>query len=288
MKYKISNSYLEVEIIDIGAELCSLKKINDSLEYIWQGNPEYWKRHAPILFPIVGKLINGIYTYEDKSYEISQHGFARDKVFSVEKHDKDNIIFKLTSDADALKIYPFEFELYLGYELKDKSLEISYKVVNKTNGEMLFSIGAHPAFNWPLENGKKEDYYFEFKDVSSLNTLPIHLGGIGNIKIPVEMDKDKIWLNEKVFEKDALIFDDLKTNYVAFKNRIDDRSVEVFFDGFPYIGLWSKPTGAPFICIEPWYGIADFQGHSQKLNEKAGINVLKEIEIFNASYIINI
>ncbi len=288
MKYTIKNDYLEVKINDFGAELCSLKKVDSDIEYIWQGDPLHWRRHAPILFPIVGKLLDNKYTYGDNTYEMTQHGFARDNEFTIEEQREDFVLFKFSSNEDTIKKYPFEFDLYLGYELDKNTLELSYKVVNRTSGEMIFGIGAHPAFNWPLENGKKEDYYFEFKDISELKTLPISSQGIVEEKEIVKTDGNKLWLSEEVFKNDALVFDDLKVDYVGLKNTVDDHAVEVYFDNFPYVGLWSKPTGAPFICIEPWIGIADFVGHNQKLEEKKGMNLLKESEVFEASYIIKI
>ena len=212
----------------------------------------------------------------------------RDNEFEVYSQEEDKIVFKFTSNEETLKKYPFEFELYLGYELIDDTLKLTYRVVNPSDKEMLFSIGAHPAFNWPIENGEKEDYYFEFKGEEKLATLPFLPEGIGTDKIPVELKDSKLMLSEEVFKNDALIFEDLKEDYVALKNTVDDRKVEVEFKGFPYLGLWSQPTGAPFVCIEPWHGIADFVGHNQQLEDKKGMNKLKAHEEFNSYYTIKI
>jgi galactose mutarotase-like enzyme len=288
MQHKISNDFIKVSIKDFGAELCSLKKTNDSIEYIWQGNEKYWNRHAPILFPIVGKLLDDEYTYENKTYKMGQHGFARDRVFEVFTKEDDYICFKLQSSEDTLEIYPFKFELYLGYRLIKSSLEVSYKVVNKSHDEMLFSMGAHPAFNWSLEKGNKENYYFEFEDTKELERLPLTNKGISDKSIILNLDNNKLQLNEELFKDDALVIENLKNKTITLKNSKENKTIKMSFEGFPYLGLWSKPSGAPFICIEPWQGIADFIGHNKKLEDKKGIITLSENEIFENSYTISI
>jgi galactose mutarotase-like enzyme len=288
MKYHISNDFIEISIKDLGAELCSLKKKNDSTEYIWQGDEKYWNRHAPILFPIVGKLLYNEYTYDNKTYKMRQHGFARDKVFEVFTKEDDYICFKLEDSTDTLEIYPFNFELYLGYRLIKNSLEISYKVVNKSQQKMYFSIGAHPAFNWPLEKGNKNDYYFEFENTKELERLPLTVDGISNQKEIINLENNKLALSENLFKDDALVIQNLKNKTITFKNSKDDKSIKMSFEGFAYLGLWSKPSGAPFICIEPWHGIADFVSHNKKLENKKGIITLLENEIFESSYTISV
>ncbi|WP_375724145.1 aldose 1-epimerase family protein [Arcobacter sp. KX21116] len=288
MKYHISNDFIEISIKDLGAELCSLKKKNDSTEYIWQGDEKYWNRHAPILFPIVGKLLDNEYTYMNKTYKMRQHGFARDRVFEVFTKEDEYICFKLKDSTDTLEIYPINFELYLGYRLIKNSLEISYKVVNKSQQKMYFSIGAHPAFNWPLEKGNKNDYYFEFENTKELERLPLTVDGISHQKEILNLENNKLALDEKLFKDDALVIQNLKNKTITFKNSKDDKSIKMSFEGFDYLGLWSKPSGAPFICIEPWHGIADFIGHNKKLENKKGIITLSKNEIFESSYTISV
>jgi galactose mutarotase-like enzyme len=288
MQHILSNDFIEVSIKEFGAELNSLKKRNEPLEYIWQGDEKYWNRHAPILFPIVGKLLDNEYIYENKTYKLGQHGFARDKLFEVFVKEDDYICFKLESSNDTLEIYPFYFELYLGYKLIKNSLEISYKVVNKSQKKMPFSIGAHPAFYWPLEKEKKENYYFEFENTKELERLPLTVAGISNKKEIIKLENNKLALNEGLFKDDALVIQNLENKTITFKNSQDNKSIKMSFEGFPYLGLWSKPTGAPFICIEPWCGVADFIGHNKKLEDKKEIITLLENEIFQSSYTISI
>jgi galactose mutarotase-like enzyme len=288
MKYTIKNDYIEAVIKDDGAELCSLKRSGDSVEYMWQGDPKFWNRHAPVLFPIVGKLHNNKCYYNGQTYQMTQHGFARDQKFTVKEQTENFISFSFCSTAETRTKYPFDFELILSYKLNNNKLEVIYEVINETDGEMLFSIGAHPAFNWPLDDGAKEEYFFEFDNLTELEALPLTADGISNNKVPVKMESNRIPLSEQTFENDAIILNNPDVKSVTFRNSKSSRFVKMNFAGFPYLGLWSKPEGAPFICIEPWYGIADFEGHNQQLKDKRGIIKLDKDENFHASYEIEI
>ena len=288
MEYKISNNFISATIKDFGAELCSLKRNAVDTEYIWQADENFWGRHSPILFPIVGKLIDDEYIYENKTYRMGQHGFARDNIFKLYESKKNYLCFKLEQNEQTLEKYPFNFELYLSYKLFENNLKISYKVINKSNKTMPFSIGAHPAFNWPLDNERKQDSYFEFKDAEKLERLPLTKNGISEDKETISLCNNIMALNKKVFKNDALVLENLKNKTILLKNDLNDKFIKVEFEGFPYLGLWSKPHGAPFICIEPWHGIADFMDHNKKIEEKKGIKFLKRDEIFETNYTITI
>ncbi len=288
MEYKISNNFICASIKDFGAELCSLKRIGVDTEYIWQADTNYWGRHAPILFPIVGKLLDDEYIYNNKTYKMGQHGFARDNIFTLFEKKKNYLCFKLEQNEQTLEKYPFAFELYLSYQLLENSLKIGYKVINKDDKTMPFSIGAHPAFNWPLDNERKNDSYFKFYEIKELERFPLTKDGISDKKEKVFLDKEKLSLNKKVFKDDALVLENLKNKTILFANDINDKFIRVEFEGFPYLGLWSKPSGAPFICIEPWHGIADFIDHNKNLEEKKGIIFLEKNKVFESSYSISI
>lgn len=182
MEYKISNNFISATIKDFGAELCSLKRNAVNTEYIWQADDNYWGKHSPILFPIVGKLIDDEYMYEGNTYSMGQHGFARDNIFKLQEKKKNYLCFKLEQNEQTLEKYPFRFELYISYKLLENSLKISYKVINKSDKTMPFSIGAHPAFNWPLDNERKNDCYFKFFDIDELQRLPLKKHGISEKK----------------------------------------------------------------------------------------------------------
>ena len=288
MNYEIKNEYIKAKIKSFGAELNSLQKIDDSLEYIWQGDKEFWARHSPILFPIVGRLKNDSYFYKNQKYNMSQHGFARDKEFEIVEKKDDFIEFKLSSDEKTLKIYPFSFELYLSYKLERNSLIVSYKVINKSDEKMLFSIGAHPAFNWSLEKDlKKEDYFLEFEINNSKRYFLNELGLVFD-SIDLKFEDKKLFLNEELFKNDALVFNDLNIKNLTFKNIRNENFIKLNFENFPYLGIWSKPSGSPFLCIEPWFGVADENSSNQNLEEKKGMITLDKDEIFSCFYSVEI
>lgn len=288
MEYKIANNFISASIKDFGAELCSLKRNAIDTEYIWQAEEKYWNRHSPVLFPIVGKLLDDEYIYENKTYKMSQHGFARDNLFTVCEQSKTKVCFKLEENELTLEKYPFAFELYISYELLENSIKISYKVVNKNNKTMPFSIGAHPAFNWPLANEKKNNSYFKFTNTKELERLPLKENGISDEKEIITLCKEKLLLNKKTFKEDALVIENLKEKTILFANNLNDKFIKVDFENFDYLGLWSKPSGAPFICIEPWCGVADFINHNKNIQEKKAIKILEINEIFELSYTISI
>ena len=297
MNYEIKNEHIKVKIKSFGAELNSLQKIDEDLEYIWQGDSKYWNRHSPILFPIVGRLKNDSYTYQNQKYNMTQHGFARDKEFEVIKNEADFMEFRLKSDEKTLLIYPFLFELYISYTLVKTKLIISYKVVNKNADEMLFSIGAHPAFNWTLtDESKKEDYFLEFEDIKTTKRYFLNNLGLVYKNEDLEIKNNKILLNEELFKNDALVFNDANIKTVSLKNKNenknenkkDNRIIKVDFESFPYLGIWSKPSGAPFICIEPWFGLADEENSNQKLKNKKGMIRLEKDEVFSCFYSVEI
>lgn len=288
MNYEIKNEFIKAKIKSFGAELNSLQKCGENLEYIWQGDAKYWARHSPILFPIVGRLKEDSYFYKNQKYNMSQHGFARDKEFEIVKNEADFIEFKLCSDEKILEIYPFDFELYLSYRLEKNSLIISYKVKNKSDEKMLFSIGAHPAFNWSLEKDlKKEDYFLEFEVNNSKRYFLNELGLVYD-SMDLEFEEKKLFLNEELFKNDALVFNDLNIKNLIFKNIKNENFIKLNFENFPYLGIWSKPSGAPFLCIEPWFGVADENSSNQNLEEKKGMITLDKDEIFSCFYSIEV
>ena len=289
MNYEIKNEHIKAKIKSFGAELNSLQKCAEELEYIWQGDSKYWNRHSPILFPIVGRLKNDSYTYQNQKYNMTQHGFARDKEFEVIKNEVDFIEFRLKSDEKTLEIYPFSFELYLSYKLEKNSLIVSYKVINKSDDKMLFSIGAHPAFNWTLkEDEKKEDYFLQFENIKQTKRYFLNDKGLVYNHEDLKIIDNKIALNEELFKNDALVFEDLNIKTLTLKNSINENYIKLNFENFPYLGIWSKPTGAPFICIEPWFGVADDENSNQNFEDKKGIITLEKDEIFSCFYIIEI
>jgi len=288
-RIKISNGLVEAQFKAKGAELCSFKFVDDPVEYIWYGKPELWGRQAPILFPIVGRLLGNKCQIAGEEYHMGQHGFARDQVFEVIMRNEDQVAFSLRSNEETRKMYPFDFELVLSYKLVDDTLVLGYEVKNLDNDEMYFSIGAHPGFNCPLVEGEAmEDYVLDFYETQKLESLSITAQGISKEKYLVAEEARTIGLSNKLFDRDALVLDNLKVDKVGIRSGKHNRGVSVEFDGFPYVGIWSLAEPAPFVCIEPWYGIADFVGSNGVYEEKIGVNKLKGKGIFKTEYSIKI
>lgn len=284
MIHIIENSFIEVQIKEFGAELCSLKKKNDDYEYIWQADEKYWGRYSPILFPIVGKLIDDEYFYNGKIYKMSQHGFARDMLFELYHKENDQISLGLKSSEQTFSIYPFNFELIITYKLIKNSLNVEYKVINHTNNKMLFSIGAHPAFNW----NREKKAYLEFFSTKQLERVPLTPLGLSSKKKIIILENNKLQLNDALFKDDAVVVENLKNKSIIFKNTQNNKNIKVSFEKFPYLGIWSKPTGASFICIEPWYGVADEIEHNKQFEKKKGIISLEPNKVFESNYQISI
>ena len=178
---------------------------------------------------------------------------------------------------------------YIYLKLEKNSLIISYKVINKSDDKMLFSIGAHPAFNWTLkEDEKKEDYFLEFENIKETKRYFLNDLGLLYKKEDLKIIDNKIPLNEKLFKNDALVFNDVNIKIITLKNSNNENFVKLNFKNFPYLGIWSKPSGSPFICIEPWFGIADDENSIQNFEEKKGLITLKKDEVFSCFYSIGI
>ncbi len=211
MKTVIKNTFLTATINSFGAELCSLKN-NENKEYIWEGNPDFWGKHSPILFPIVGTLKNNSYQYNETEYHLSRHGFARDMDFELVDKKENSVTFSIQSSEETLKVYPFIFELQIIYTLDENSLNIEYKVINNGKSKMPFSIGAHPAFALP---GNFENYAIQFEKEESLEYYLLENDLISNKTKTLEVQNKLVPLNYELFENDALIFKTLESNSVT-------------------------------------------------------------------------
>jgi galactose mutarotase-like enzyme len=286
--YKINDGIVEAAIDSFGAELKSLILIDKNEEFMWDANPEFWGRTSPVLFPVVGGLKEKKYTYKGKTYEMGQHGFARDNEFQMIEKNESKIKFMLTSNEKIKEIYPFDFRFYMEYSLKDGKLNIEYKVENLEDDEMYFSVGAHPAFATPTNDEIKfSDYYLEFEKNETTSIFP--LDGRYISRNTVEFFKDEKILNlvEDSFKNDAIIFKDLNSKIVSLKCKKNTKVVTMDYSGFEYIAFWNK-VGAEFVCLEPWNGIADFTDASGKLEEKDGIIKLEGKGIYTVNLGISI
>ena len=270
----LSNNKISASINTIGAELIRLEK--DNQNYIWTVNETYWNKTSPILFPIVGRLKNDAYTIADKKYELPRHGFARNFEFQILNQTENSVVFVLESNSETLKNYPFEFQLQLEYELAGNELKMNYSVENRSEVTMPFSIGAHPAF--AIEDSFS-DYSLQFNEAEEFVSYELENEQFNNSFRKINSENGQINLNYSLFEKDALVFKHLKSNELILLNK-NKPVLSVQFEGFPYLGIWTKPN-APFLCIEPWCGLADNANHNGNIEEKEGINLLQPQEVFS-------
>jgi len=276
----MEDKMLEITSKKEGAELTSIKV--DGEEKLHDGK-EFWNRQVPILFPIVGKLKDGKTIIENKTYEMGQHGFARDLTFECVKYQEAIQEYKLMSNEETLKKYPYQFVLTVRYQTKpkDNTVIVSYEVENIDSRNILFGIGGHPAFKCDYSSG---GYEIEFeKQEDEIGILELEDGLITRARLKEEIIKDnKISLTENSFDRDAIIMQNVKSNKITLKEN-GNPILDFDFTGFPYLAIWSK-KGAPFVCIEPWYNTADYKDTIGIFEEKTKIIKLGIKEKFKCKY----
>lgn len=285
----LENNFLKLNVAELGAEMRSLQTKSNQRDYLWQANADYWARTAPVLFPIVGKVKDNVYQSEEKTYTISQHGFARDRVFGLIDKTASTIVFQLESDDESLKYYPYKFVLTISYTLKERSVWVHYKVHNSDQKNIWFSIGAHPGFAILVnEDEVLDDYFLEFSGDESLSQLHLEKGLIvEKEKSTFSLNNKRLGLNAHIFDQDALIFETVQSEKVFIVNKRGDYKLSVSVQPFPYLGIWAKP-GAPFVCIEPWFGLADPVSGSAALQTKPAILSLQPGQDFACGFEIQI
>ena len=287
MRYTLENETLKVEIDSFGAEIKSIRKVSDDREYMWCGDPKYWGRTSPVLFPFVGAPRNKEYRYEGKTYAMGQHGFARDMEFELELSEQGSIWFVLSSTEETYAKYPFHFKLHIGYALRENEVRVLWKVENTDSRPMYFSIGAHPAFLCPIHGeGDKLGYGLKFGGL----TDELHHHGNTPEGMAV-MENEVLALTDGAvrftpgfFDKCTYMVEGAQTGEVSLLDRDGEAYVTVRFDA-PLFAVWS-PEGkdAPFVCIEPWYGRCDAVDFEGSLAERAYENELAPDGAFTASY----
>jgi galactose mutarotase-like enzyme len=287
--YTIEDQQLRISIQPKGAELQSIFHKGHQTEYMWNGDPAFWGKHSPLLFPIVGTLKENTYYYNGKPYQLSRHGFARDREFALKAQSADAITFVLRSDEASLKIFPFAFELSVSYRVAAGALTTTYAVTNPDKTPLYFSVGGHPAFRVPLAPGTTyTDYYLEFGQTEQAPRWPISKDGLIEPEpLPLLNGARKLPLTKDLFAKDALVFKGLHSNSVTLRSDRTERGLTMQFPGFPFLGIWAAP-GADFVCIEPWCGIADAVNTDQQLTEKEGINQLDGGGRFERSWTLSV
>lgn len=272
MIYTAENEFFTLGVKEMGAELTSLKSKKTGIEYIWDGNTDIWYGQSPILFPVIGRLLDDKYRLNGKEYSMEKHGIVRKKPFKLVEQTSDSLIFLQSDDENSLKIYPYHFDLFVTFKLNAQSLEVTHKVVNKNNCVMYYSFGAHPAFNCKIGD------YLEFDNVqkSVLNEQIDKESYLIDNQVELLKDEKRITLEKNTFDNDALILSGYTDKVISLKSDNHNRVVRFHFDS-PVLGIWAKPN-APYVCIEPWWGINDNRDKKADLSEKRGIMSLNANE----------
>lgn len=280
--YAFGDSALTAKVSEKGAELVSLT-LADGMDVLWNAGPE-WARHSPVLFPIVGRLPEDTAVVDGVRYHLTQHGFARDRQFRWVETRPDGCVLELHEDDASLALFPFRFRLWIEYTVADGELTVRYTVRNPDEKKVLpASLGAHPAFRWPLHAGDaREDYRLVFEENEPEPIRRVAGGLLAAAAYPTPVRGRELALDDSLFADDAVIFDHLHSRSLTF-GRPGATGLRISWQGFPELGVWTKP-GAPFLCIEPWHGYATPQGFAGDLREKPGLFHLQPGEEWTASW----
>ena len=286
MNYTIENDKIKLTVSEHGAEIKSLIRKSDNTEMMWQADSAFWGRTSPVLFPLVGNYYDKKSVYNGKTYEMGQHGFARDMDFELVKESTDELEFQL-KDSEASKIkYPFSFALTLSYKITGATVNVGWKVENTNNETMYFSIGGHPAFNCDLDT-----YTLRFEKNGNANSeITVNIiandgsGCLGSEQSTFKLDNGVLHMSDELFSRDALIIENQQSDAVTLVDPAGKDVLTVAFTASLF-GVWS-PVGkhAPFVCIEPWYGRCDRVGFNQKLEEREYGNTLSAGDTFAVNY----
>ena len=295
--FTLENDELLVTVARRGAELTRIYDKKADREVLWCAEPSVWNRHAPVLFPCVGKCYEGAYVHDGKEYGMTPHGFARDMDFEPLLCDMDECWFRLKDTPETYEKYPFHFEVEIGHRLEGRTIEVMWKVANTDSGEMLFMMGGHPAFQVP-EGKNIYDFTFEFNRrgcregqfTDCLHYLAPNANGYekeelqGNLKL----SEGRVPLTKGFFDTAlTYMFDEAQVSSVSL---MVDGSPYVTLEcsDFPYLGIWTMEATHPFVCLEPWYGICASDGYKGELKDRRGIISLPGWENWQKSYQIRV
>ncbi|BDU76156.1 aldose 1-epimerase family protein [Mesoterricola sediminis] len=268
--YTIASDELTAAVRTAGAELCRLRT-RKGLSLLWGGDAAVWARQAPNLFPVVGGLKDDTLRHKGRAHSMPKHGFARDREWTLKRLCGHEVVLRLRDDEGTRAMYPFAFDLLVTFRLDGEALRVQYDLTNPGDAPLLASLGAHPAFRWPLAEGAPRDRHrilFERPETPFLPVLDARgLFGPGNMPSP--LNHRELRLSDAVFREDALVFNPVESRHVRYSGP-GTPVVEVSWEGFHQLGIWSKP-GAGFVCIEPWRGFASPASFDGEFGEKPGV-----------------
>ncbi|XWW47304.1 aldose 1-epimerase family protein [Fibrella sp. USSR17] len=289
MVHTLQNQSLRVSIRDQGAELTSLFNRQTDTEHLWQADPAVWPWYAPNLFPVVGGQANDQIIVDGQTYPMKRHGFARTSEFTCTESSPTSASFELRATEATKAVYPYDFVFTISYTLTGPELAITYRVANEGNEPLFMSVGAHPAFNVPFADGETyTDYYLEFDHDEALESSLLGADGLLTGETShIGLTNRQLTLTPDLFANDALVLLSIKSRQVTLKSRKNGHAIGLDFADFPFLGLWAKP-GAPFVCIEPWLGVADTSSAPRTFDTKQGIQHVAANETFTAQYSITV
>lgn len=297
MVIELTNKDLTVQFKEFGGALSSIKD-SEGIEYLWQGDPEYWSGQAPVLFPICGSLRNdiGFFKNEDGSFhkgQIPRHGLVRKEVFTFEQISENSVLFTITPNQSTVANYPYDFELKIVYTLNGKTIRTEYQVTNHEDvKKMPFFIGGHPGFNCPIVNDDQyEDYYLEFEKEETCS-IPKAFPETGLLDVQNRtafLNQQKtIDLDYSLFAYDALTLDDIQSRSVSLRSKKHDKGLTLDFSDFPNLILWSTINKSPFIALEPWSGLSTSLEENDTVEDKRLISFVNPGETVVKSFDITI
>ncbi|MFT4686610.1 MAG: galactose mutarotase-like enzyme [Neolewinella sp.] len=291
MRHSVENHRIRISVDQVGAELFSLINLDSGKEYMWQADPDIWGGHAPVLFPIIGKLKDGTTEIDGKQYAITKHGIVRNNEdLELYSHSEDRITFRLCSSEKTKKQYPYDFDFRITYRVRNAHVIVYHEIQNMSTEPMYFCLGGHPAFRVPLHDHDPYDAHFlRFEhDETSASHIVKEDGTLREVTRPVPWTEGNILpLSHELFDNDALVFRDLNSRSVVLESKINGPLLKVDYAGWTHLGIWAKPNG-DFVCIEPWMGLADFEDSDGAFKHKEGIIELAGNETYVMSFDIKV
>lgn len=270
--FELENKYLKISILKKGAQLCNFINKLTHEEILWNGNPDFWAKHSPILFPNIGKLLNETYNFNNSNYQLPKHGFVKDLDWELFDSNENQLTLKTQSSTSTLQIFPFNFQLFVSFILLDNGLKVQHEIKNIGENNLHFSLGAHPAFTLPfVENTKLTDYFIEFEHNETCHEINLSTDGfLKESKNLLLNNQNTIELSEELFYQDTVIIPDLISRKLSVKLKNQSNKKMVFsWENFPVLAIW-KPKNAPFLCLEPWQGLPDYELHNGNWENKKG------------------
>lgn len=292
MLYSIENDFVKATFSTKGAELQSLILKKDQTEYIWQANPNIWPRHAPLLFPIIGRLKDGEYTFEGKTYHSTSHGFGRDSEFEMIAKSDDSITFSLKPNELSKTMYPFLFEFQVCYHLHGTTLKKEHTFFNRDEKTLYYEVGGHDGYNICFEKGEEMgDYYLDFGNLDAIHPLCLDEKILileDTYTIPLQ--DGKLQLDMELFKPDALMLHNIPVHTISLKSTKSDREIRFEFEDFPAIGIWTKYMDTPtnYICFEPWSTLPDCAYLGKEIEKKIDIRKVLAGETDKVSFSVTI